>query len=161
MLLLKNIVFTLLVPGTTTVVLPYLILSRGGVLPSPEWGLRQVLALVPIAVGAAVYFWCLWDFAFFGRGTPAPIDAPKKLVVRGLYRYVRNPMYLGVFLVLLGEAELFESSALFQYGLGCLVAFHVFVAFYEERALRRQFGEPYERYCRAVGRWIPGRRYRE
>ena len=160
MLVLKNVLFTLLVPGTVTVVLPYLILSRKGALPALEWGVRQYLGLLPIAAGAAVYFWCLCDFAAFGRGTPAPIDAPKKLVVRGLYRYVRNPMYLGVFLVILGEAEIYESAVLFQYGLACLVFFPTFIVLYEEPALRRRFGEPYERYRREVRRWLPGK-YRE
>src|SRR5260370_317651 len=76
---------------------------------------RLLLAAPLFLVGASVYFWCLWDFAVAGRGTPAPIDPPKQLVVRGLYRSVRNPMYLGVLLVVAGWVELFRAARVLEY----------------------------------------------
>ncbi len=91
-LFIKNVIFTIFVPGTVAFYIPYRILSGQMDSFSIEWGLPQYLSMPIFAIGSAIYFWCLWDFAVTGRGTPAPIDAPKKLVVKGLYRYVRNPM---------------------------------------------------------------------
>ena len=96
-----------------------------------------------------------------GRGTPNPIDAPKRLVVKGLYRYVRNPMYIGVLLVILGWAALYDSYAVLQYAISMWVLFHILVIFMEEPILRRQFGESYKNYCKEVRRWIPGRGYKQ
>lgn len=91
----------------------------------------------------------------FGRGTPAPIDAPKRLVVRGLYRYTRNPMYLGVLTVILGWAFLFPIGTLVIYGLVVAAGFHLFVMYCEEPHLKRTFGRDYEVYSIRVGRWLP------
>ena len=118
-------------------------------------GIFRYLGVVPILIGASIYFWCAWDFTFAGKGTPAPIDPPKELVVRGLYRYVRNPMYVGVGSVLVGEALLFQSLALVAYAGAGLLAVSLFVLFYEEPALTRKFGDSYRRYREAVPRWIP------
>ena len=90
-----------------------------------------------------------------GTGTPAPIDPPRNLVVSGLYRFVRNPMYVGVALVLLSEAALFGSFRLLEYALIVWAAFFLFVVAYEEPALRRKFGVSYQAYFEAVPRWIP------
>jgi protein-S-isoprenylcysteine O-methyltransferase Ste14 len=157
MLLLKNILFTIIVPGTVTVVIPYLLVSRGAGSAPPSWGILQALALAVGGVGLAIYVRCVWDFASFGRGTPAPIDAPKRLVVRGLYRHVRNPMYVGVLLILFGEAAYFGSRGILRWALGFFIFAHLFVVLYEEPTLRRRFGEAYEEYCRSVGRWWPRR----
>jgi protein-S-isoprenylcysteine O-methyltransferase Ste14 len=110
---------------------------------------------VPTAVGVAVVLWCEWDFATFGRGTPFPLDAPKQLVARGLYRFVRNPMYVGVLLAILGQALWFESAATLWYAMVAALFFHLFVVFYEEPTLRRKFGESYAQYAKAVPRWMP------
>jgi protein-S-isoprenylcysteine O-methyltransferase Ste14 len=159
MLALRSVFFTLVVPGAVTVLIPYFILAgRRPVLPG-GWGALQYLALAPIAAGAAVLGQCIWDFARLGRGTLAPVDPPKELVVQGLYRYARNPMYLGVLILLLGETAFFESVTLLQYAVGWFVVIHLVVVLYEEPALRRRFGESYERYCRSVRRWLPGRRF--
>ncbi|MGH9932165.1 MAG: methyltransferase family protein [Pyrinomonadaceae bacterium] len=96
-----------------------------------------------------------WDFARFGRGTPAPIDAPKRLIVRGLYRYTRNPMYVGVLTVIVAWALSFRMAALLVYGLAVAACFHLFIILYEERRLRRDFGIEYEEYCARVRRWLP------
>ena len=149
-LLLKNLLFTVLVPGTVGVYLP-LSLAQG----APVAGPALVVALVLLAAGGAIYTWCVWDFASFGRGTPAPIDAPRRLVVRGLYRYVRNPMYVGVLTVILGWAVLFQSMQVFLYAIGVGTCFHLLVVHYEEHRLTRQFGAEYREYCASVGRWLP------
>src|SRR6266478_1669671 len=99
-LALKNILFTLVVPGTVGVYLP-LILARGR---NAATNFFLGLAIIFFVIGGSIYSWCVFDFASFGRGTPAPIDAPKKLVRRGLYRYSRNPMYIGVLTVTYGWA---------------------------------------------------------
>lgn len=154
LLFLKNLLFTVLVPGAVAVYVPLRLAPRGEWLPS-GWGVAQSAALLPLVAGCVVYFWCLWDFAAFGRGTPAPIDAPRRLVVRGLYRHVRNPMYVGVLLVIAGWALFFRSPRIFGYGAVVALFFHLFVVAVEEPTLRGKFGDSYERYCREVRRWVP------
>jgi len=154
-LFLKNVLFAILLPGTVTVLVPWLIISGRPV--GLNWNPSRALALLPMMVGVGVLLRCIWDFAVAGRGTLAPVDPPKDLVVRGLYRYVRNPMYVGVLLVLLGEAWFFNSRALLVYAAGCFVTVHAFVLLYEEPNLRRKFGGSYARYCETVNRWLPKR----
>jgi protein-S-isoprenylcysteine O-methyltransferase Ste14 len=153
-LFLKNLAFTLLVPGTVAGFIPYRIISRGPVVESlPRawlWSAAPVLL-----VGVSIYLWCLWDFAVVGRGTPAPIDPPTRLVVRGLYRYVRNPMYVGVLLILTGWALLFRSGGVLQYGIAVALLVQLFVMLVEEPLLRRRFGVAYESYRSAVPRRVP------
>jgi protein-S-isoprenylcysteine O-methyltransferase Ste14 len=150
--LVKTLIFTVLAPGTVAVLVPYLLLA-----PRAEFeiGMARFVGVVPIVLGAVGAVWCAWDFVFTGRGTPAPIDPPKVLVVKGLYRFVRNPMYVAVGLVLGGEAILFQSLRLLAYALLAWLAWHLFVVFYEEPTLRKKFGTTYEAYCRAVPRWVP------
>jgi protein-S-isoprenylcysteine O-methyltransferase Ste14 len=127
-------------------------------LPAPSRS--QLLSSVPfIVAGAVIYAWTVWNFASLGRGTPAPIDAPRTLIVQGPHRYVRNPMYLGVLSVVLGWVICFPSSALFLYLFAVAFAFHLAVLFVEEPSLRRQFGAEYVAYCGAVRRWLPGPPY--
>jgi protein-S-isoprenylcysteine O-methyltransferase Ste14 len=152
---LKTVLWSIFVPGTLTTLVPYLILS-GPVLFFVELSGFRFLGWVPIAAGAALYLWCAWDFTFTGRGTPAPFDPPQEVVSSGLYRLVRNPMYVAALLVLAGEAVLFESASILVYALFVFSVFHLWVVFYEEPTLRRKFGASYERYCREVSRWIPG-----
>jgi len=155
LLFLKNLLFTLIVPGAVAVYVPLRLAPWRGELPPPGWGFVQSAALLPLAAGSAVYLWCVWDFAAFGRGTPAPVDAPRRLVLRGLYRYVRNPMYVGVLLVIAGWALLFRSPRVVGYGAVVALFFHLFVVVVEEPTLRGKFGRSYERYCKEVGRWAP------
>lgn len=155
LLFLKNLLFTLFIPGTVAVYLPLLI--AGDAVPTAVAGVRA-LAWVPGLIGVSIYLRCVWDFATFGRGTPAPVDAPKRLVVRGLYLYVRNPMYLGVLSVILAWVLYFASLRLLLYGAAVATLFHLFVVFYEEPTLRRLFGAEHALYCARVGRWWPGRR---
>lgn len=149
---LRSLVFTFLVPGTVAGYLPWLILRGATLDAAPAW---RWLGLVPLAIGLAIYVWCVADFALAGRGTPAPIDPPKQLVVRGLYRFSRNPMYVGVLSVIAGQSWLFGSSPLAIYALVVFVCFQVFIVAYEEPTLRQTFDGEYERYCAAVPRWLP------
>ena len=115
------------------------------------------LAAVPSVLGFAVALRCVWDFGRTGRGTPAPVAPPQRLVVVGFYRYVRNPMYLGFaagwigLWVIFGHANLAAIAAVAAVAL----AVHLFVLFYEEPTLRGKFGADYEQYCRNVHRWWP------
>jgi protein-S-isoprenylcysteine O-methyltransferase Ste14 len=106
-------------------------------------------------VGAAVTLWCAWAFTVRGHGTLSPTDPPKVLVVDGLYHYVRNPIYVGVVLFLLGYVFWHPSRAILGMLLMVAVSAHLFVYFYEEPQLRKVFGKQYQFYCQAVPRWIP------
>jgi hypothetical protein len=110
---IKTLIFTILVPGTLAVLIPYRLASSPGVGGTVPLGSFRFLGLPLIAAGVLIYLWCAWDFASAGKGTPAPIDPPKELVVRGLYRHVRNPMYVGVLSLVLGQAFWFEALSLF------------------------------------------------
>jgi protein-S-isoprenylcysteine O-methyltransferase Ste14 len=151
-LFLKNLLFTILIPGTVAVYIP-LIIARGKVISLQP--LLLVSGILFMVLGATIYAWTVWNFASFGSGTPLPIDAPKKLVVRGLYRFVRNPMYLGVILVILGWVAIFAYGWLLLYALVVWVVMNLFVVVYEEPRLKELFGEDYESYRMAVGRWVP------
>lgn len=154
MVALKTLIFSVLVPGTVAGVIPWLLLQgqAGAVLLIPSiW----LVGLLPLLLGVGLYFWCAGAFTFIGKGTPAPIDAPKFLVREGPYQWVRNPMYLAVLSVVIGEAILFHSLLLVGYALFVWMVVHLFVVFVEEPSLRRQFGESYETYLRIVPRWLP------
>ena len=153
MVALKTLIFTILVPGTILILVPWLLLqsSGGANLTLSLW----LIGLLPLLLGVGLYFWCAGAFTFIGKGTPAPIDAPIFLVREGSYRWVRNPIYIGVFSVLAGEVILFHSPWLLAYMLLAAVIVHLFVVFYEEPSLVRQFGESYETYLRTVPRWLP------
>ena len=150
--ILQTILFTIFVPGTVLGLVP---LRLMGGFHWPERGALTVLGLVIFLAGAAIYFRCAWEFAVRGLGTPAPIAPTRYLVTTALHRYVRNPMYIGVLGVLAGEAAMFRAIVLVKYWMFCCAAVYLFVLFYEEPTLRRQFGESYEAYRRAVPRWIP------
>ena len=118
---------------------------------------RNVWAWPIFAVGFALSFWCAMEFALRGLGTPAPFDPPRRLVITGLYRWVRNPMYVGLGLALVGEALLMPQIAREMLVMMAVLAIvvSVMVVKREEPALRRMFGAEYDDYCRAVPRWIP------
>jgi protein-S-isoprenylcysteine O-methyltransferase Ste14 len=113
----------------------------------------QVVGIVLVVLGGALAIWCVLAFATLGRGTPAPFDPPRLLVVRGPYRYVRNPMYLGAAIALAGASLFYESIALACFTVLFLLTVHAFVMLYEEPVLRRKFGGDYADYCAKVRRW--------
>jgi protein-S-isoprenylcysteine O-methyltransferase Ste14 len=122
---------------------------------SPDSRIWLAVSLVFFVAGGSIYTWCVWDFAVFGRGTPAPINAPKKLVVQGMYHYTRNPMYLGVLTIILGWAVLYKAPRLVLYALCVGLSFHCFIVFSEEPHLQRMFGSSYEEYRARVRHWFP------
>lgn len=154
---LKTLLFTILVPGTVAVFIPLSLLNSASASGTVPVGSLRYGGLVLLGIGLVIYLWCAWDFTSAGKGTPAPIDPPKNLVIRGLYKYVRNPMYVGVLCVVLGQAIWFESRILFGYAALVFMLFNAFVLLYEEPALRQKFGDTYRQYCSLVPRWIPRR----
>jgi len=154
MVAFKTLIFTILVPGTVAFGIPSLLLK-------PAWGLVLLfpsvwlLGFLPLLLGVGLYLWCAYVFTFLGKGTPAPLDAPIFLVKAGPYRWVRNPMYLAVLAMVIGQAILFRSFLLVAYALLVWGVVHLFVVFVEEPSLRHQFGESYETYLRTVARWLP------
>jgi protein-S-isoprenylcysteine O-methyltransferase Ste14 len=153
--LVRAITYASLFIGLVLVFLPAQVLSRAGVASPAAFGPPQLAGMIVAAVGATVAIWCILSFALIGRGTPAPFDPPRQLVVRGPYGHVRNPMYLGASLALAGAALFYETLALWVYAGGFLVLMHFMVVWYEEPTLRQTFGEDYETYCRHVRRWWP------
>src|SRR6185436_6793338 len=118
------------VPGTVTLVVPYLLLSSRANNFDFQFSYLRLLGLLPIVAGVVLYAWCPWDFTFIGKGTQAPFDPAKELVVNGPYRYVRNPMYLFVGLALTGEAIVFKSMRIAIFAVAALVFLHVWVLVY-------------------------------
>lgn len=153
-LAIRSALWTVAMPGMVAGYLPWRYLG----LRDARIDLSNPLHIVAgacIALGAALLIACIVEFARSGRGTLSPLDPPRRLVVRGLYRYVRNPMYLSVTVIVLGEALLTRSSVLLVYWMIFFGAANLFVIAYEEPFLRRRFGASYEAYTRQVGRWIP------
>src|SRR5512142_2145752 len=126
---LGSLLFLLVAPGTVAFYIPLVLLRRG---PQVETGFLAYFAFPLWAIGGIILLWCFWDFTFKGRGTPAPIDPPKELVATGFYRYVRNPMYVGILLILLGHFLWFKAISLIIYAILVFLAFHLFVTLYEE-----------------------------
>lgn len=152
-LLLRNLGFTVVVPGSGGACVPWLILTRHGAAPSPAaW-----YAVVVIVLGALLYVACVWRFQSAGHGTPGVWDPPRAVVAVGPYRWVRNPIYISALLIVGGEAWLFLSADLLLYAAALALAFHLLVIGYEEPRLRARFGEQYESYTRTVSRWVPRR----
>ena len=146
---LATVLFTLAAPCSVAIWIPRWILGRW-----PWLGDGPIqLSLPLIGMGWALYVWCATDFVRRGRGTPAPVAAPVRLVIRGAYRYTRNPMYVGMLLVLTGESIQTRSVTLLGYAALVGMLFHAFVLLYEEPALKRRFGTDYEKYRAAVPRW--------
>ena len=146
----KFLAFRLLVGGFVIGYVPYSILSSH---PEPDPALLSVLAMTGvflIGVGVYVYLRCVWDFAFGGQS-----DNPTILVARGTYKFVRNPMYASLVLILLAESLLFKSWRLLGYATAIWFGVHLLVILYEEKTLAKKFGTSYEQYCKEVPRWLP------
>ena len=153
-LALRALLFTVLVPGSVLFWGPYYLIA-GTARFAAHWppGIGDVPALVPVAFGTLVYLMCAWRFAVEGHGTPDPWAPPRMLVTGGLYRWVRNPMYVGIPIALLGEAWWLAAPNMVIYAAIVAVAFHLRVVLYEEPVLRRLFGSAFDAYCARVRRW--------
>lgn len=139
----------LVLPGVVGFVVPLLI---GRVDPWRGYASNAGLAL--LCIGVLLLFWCIRDFYISGKGTLAPWDPPQQLVVIGLYRYSRNPMYIAVLTIIAGWAAFFGSYLLLVYGIALAVIFHLRVLFNEEPWLQSTFGQDWQRYQRSVPRWL-------
>jgi protein-S-isoprenylcysteine O-methyltransferase Ste14 len=150
----RHLAAVVLLPGVVALAVPAVILWRDGV-HVVWWPAAAALGVALIAIGLVLIVRTIALFAQIGRGTLAPWDPTKRLVVRGPYRYVRNPMISGVLFVLLGEAVLFGSLPLLVWFGVVLAVNAVYLPLVEERGLRRRFGQEYETYRANVPRWIP------
>jgi protein-S-isoprenylcysteine O-methyltransferase Ste14 len=149
----RSVLAFLALPGIVAFLVPWLLLDSGradGILES--WG------VIPLGLGTVLLLWCVWDFYRVGQGTLGPWEPPKTLVVAGLYRFSRNPMYIAVVLTLWGWALAFRSRPVAIYALCVMVAFHLRVVFNEEPFLARTHGDDWERYMARVPRWVDFRR---
>lgn len=153
--ILGSFVFFLVAPGVVAGVVPYALV--GWSLQPPLLGVpgERLVGVVAVAVGLACLVDCFARFALEGRGTPGPMEQTEVLVASGLYRFVRNPMYVCVVTIVLGQALLLGQAPLLAYAGVLLLVFHLFVRLYEEPNLRRRFGNSYETYCEHVRRWWP------
>ena len=140
--------------GFVLVALPAWVAGPAGLERPAAMGWPQVLGAIMLVMGAAVTVSCILAFVAIGRGTPAPFDPPRRLVDRGPYAIIRNPMYLGAILALLGAAAFYQAPAIAGYAAAFFVVMHLFVIAYEEPTLRNTFGPAYDEYCGRVRRWI-------
>jgi protein-S-isoprenylcysteine O-methyltransferase Ste14 len=147
---LRALLAFLMVPVVVTGIMPF-ILS----LYDPYKGQGNLSGLIPLAVGLVILLWCVRDFYVSGKGTLAPWDPPKHLVTVGLYRYVRNPMYVGVLFILLGWTISTASPLIFGFTLFLFIAFYLRVKTHEEPWAEKMFGTEWEKYKNNVPRWLP------
>lgn len=154
MLALRSLLWTILLPGFFAGYVPWRFFALRSVrleLSKPA----HLIGLLSVMIGVALLAGCIVQFARSGRGTLSPVDPPRHLVVRGLYRFVRNPMYISVTMIVFGEALLTSSTALAVYWFVWFLCANAFVMGYEEPTLRHSFGAEYDAYTRQVGRWLP------
>jgi protein-S-isoprenylcysteine O-methyltransferase Ste14 len=149
---LRSLLFLIVAPGMVAGYIPLALLRSGAQI---ETGAFAYLALPLWLIGSIILLWSFWNFLAEGHGTPAPIDPPRELVATGFYRYVRNPMYVGVLAVIIGHFLWFGYWNVLTYAIVVFIGFNTFVAYYEEPTLKRKFGAAYEDYLKRVPRWIP------
>jgi protein-S-isoprenylcysteine O-methyltransferase Ste14 len=159
--LVGTIVFVAVLPATAIVLVPYWL--SGWHLAPPFLGtflglqVTRWLGVAMVVAALPLFLSFLGRFVFEGRGTPAPIAPTERLVVGGPFRWVRNPGYVAVVALVVGQGLIFASPAILLYAAAIALAFHVFVLLYEEPTLRATYGAEYDAYCKAVPRWIPRR----
>ena len=152
-----SFLFLLLAPGVVAGVVPWWLTRWEVDEPLPYWAPLRVVGIALVAVGVGVLVHAFARFVLEGRGTPAPVAPPDRLVVGGLYRHVRNPMYLAVLSIVVGQALALGRLELLVYAAFVLAAFLGFVHWYEEPTLKRRFGTQYDEYREAVPGWWPRR----
>jgi protein-S-isoprenylcysteine O-methyltransferase Ste14 len=151
---LRHLISILILPFTVTVVVPFLLLPPSDARPS---AVARLVGVLLLTLGLLLAATTIWHFAMRGRGTLAPWDPPRRLVVHGIYRYVRNPMISGVFLILLAQSLLIASVPVAVWAAAFFAVNATYIPLVEERGLLRRFGAEYELYRRNVPRWIPRR----
>lgn len=155
--LIRTIIYLSLIISALLLFVPATDGSWAGLLRPESAGMKQGVGLLVGTAGIGLALWCSLLFAVIGRGTPLPFDPPRRLVTIGPYRFVRNPMALGVGGALIGVAVYYESWAFLGYTCLFFVIIHLLVTVYEEPTLRETFGDDYLAYCDRVGRWWPKR----
>jgi protein-S-isoprenylcysteine O-methyltransferase Ste14 len=153
--LVRAIVYASLFIGALLIYLPGRLVSWSGMVPPAAIGIWEVAGIAIGTAGVIIAIWSVLAFALIGRGTPAPFDPPRRLVIRGPYRFVRNPMYIGAGLALTGAGIYYASWPVLLYAAAFLFVLHLFVLLYEEPTLTKTFGDEYKDYCRDVLRWWP------
>ena len=154
-LLLRNLFFTIVQPGLVAGLFPYWIVGgRFAKVVAEPFYWHKYIAILVFVIGFLIMINCILQFAIEGRGTLSPIDPTKRLVSKGLYKYSRNPMYVGVVLMLIGETIFFTSKSLLGYSVFIFLCFNLFVILVEEPRLRKDFSSEYSIYCKKVRRWI-------
>jgi protein-S-isoprenylcysteine O-methyltransferase Ste14 len=153
--LVGSLFFLVLAPGTVAGWIPFWLTGWRVGRPFFDASSIRIVGAVVLLAGLASLLDSFARFALVGLGTPAPVSPPTRLVVSGQYRYLRNPMYVAVLAIVLGQGLVLASSVLLGYAVVLWILFHSFVVLYEERALAAQFGSGYEVYCRNVRRWWP------
>ena len=153
--LLGTAAFLVIAPGTIAGLIPWWISRWRVQAPFAGWFLIRVVGVALVAAGAIVLLDSFAHFALEGLGTPAPVFPTRTLIASGLYRYVRNPMYVAVLSLMVGQGLVFGNLDLLAYAAIIWLAFHFFVLGYEEPKLRKTYGEQYKRFCANVPRWIP------
>lgn len=155
LLVLRNLLFTILQPGMVAGVVPYWLANTQfqNVLRS-AFRLPQYIGIVVFTLGLIILFHCIFRFIVEGKGTISPADPTKHLVIKGLYKFSRNPMYVGVMMILIGETIFCSSPSLLIYSILILTAFNLFITYREEPRLKKDFGEEYDTYKRKVRRWL-------
>ena len=148
-------VFFVLAPGMVVGLIPWLLTRWQVREPLPYWIFMRALGAVLLVAGLIALIGAFVRFVVEGLGTPAPVAAPDRLVVGGVYRYVRNPMYVAVLVAIVGQALLLGRLVLLLYAAGAWLVVAAFVRFYEEPTLTSRFGADYEAYRRAVPAWWP------
>lgn len=154
-LLLRNLLFTILQPGIVAGVVPFYLgrsVWKNISLQPLIWS--HYLGLLIFVIGLIILIACIIQLAVEGKGTLSPADPTKNLVIKGLYKYSRNPMYMGVVLMLIGESLVVQVLQLWIYSGFVLLGFHLFILFHEEPRLTRDFGDNYLKYRKTVRRWI-------
>ena len=151
----RAIIYAILFISLVLIYIPSRFLLWIGFEQPESMGIQQLAGIIISLAGIALALWCVFAFASLGKGTPAPFDPPKRLVVRGPYRFSRNPMYIGAGIALIGAAMYYNSWVLIIYTIVLFFIVSGFIRWYEEPVLRRTFREEYDAYCRRVGRWLP------
>lgn len=152
-ILFRAIVYATLFVAFGLVFLPSRLLANSGLSAPAATGFAQVAGAIMVVAGGCLVSWSILTFVFVGKGTAAPFDPPRRLVVSGPFGYLRNPIYVGALVAMAGAALYFRSWGLAAYDVAIAVVFNVIVRAYEEPVLRRTFGDEYDAYCVRVRRW--------
>ena len=152
----KSFLLTLLVASLKFILFPLLFIYLNSLFNLPVFSniALKIIGILLIVAGIAIFSYCFGLFKIFGKGTPVPIEPPKELVIQGIYKYTRNPMYMVYMLILYGEFFILGELLLLLYAIIFMLVVHLLVVFWEEKTLQKRFGESYKNYCKKVPRWL-------